>query len=255
MGKNIVVKQISNPGLSFTENTNDKLILMADAIFQNPSQIMSYQEFQDFVMDKNIFSNSYIRSFIPFLYNLGFINSYNEINFSSFFTKLGLSYIDILKTIKKVDSSDESLAYAKKELNIIKSDIISLGLLNMRNTSFKFFDKYCDILYFLKKYNTINRDEFNIIQFCKQNNLKVQDYITSYRENPHEFIISILDNSNQIVDYKRNNAYNYFIALLAEEQCNFVAKIDQHNYKLNYERIKLINSILEERKEIEGEQI
>ena len=69
MEKNIIVRQISNPGLSFTENINDKIILMSEVVFQNQTQKMSYQQFQQYIIDRGIFSGSYIRSFIPFLYN------------------------------------------------------------------------------------------------------------------------------------------------------------------------------------------
>ncbi len=253
MEKNIIVRQISNPGLSFTENINDKIILMSEVVFQNQTQKMSYQQFQQYIIDRDVFSGSYIRSFIPFLYNLGLINNYSEISFSNFFTKLGLSYIEIIKTIKKINFSNEELSDTKNYLNTIKSDIIVLGLLNMRNSTFEYFDKYCDILQFLKKYNTINREEFNILQFCKQNSLNDYEYINGYRTNPENFKISILDNRNEIVDYRTNNAYNYFIALLSEEQCNFVNKVNQNNYKLNYDRISLIDSILAERESMEGE--
>lgn len=253
MEKNIITRQISNPGLSFTDNINDKIILMSEVIFKNSNLVMNYQEFQNYIIEKNIFSGSYIRSFIPFLYNLGLINNYREINFSVFFTKLGLSYIEIIKTIKVANLSNEKLDDIKKSLNTIKSDIIVLGLLNMKDSISEYFDKYCDILQFMKKYNTINREEFNILQFCKQNNLDDHEYINSYRANPENFKISILDNRNEIVDYRTNNAYSYFIALLSEEQCNFVIKTNQNNYKLNYNRISLIDSILSERVVMKGE--
>lgn len=253
MEKNIIMRQISNPGLSFTDNINDKIILMSEVIFRNSNLVMNYQEFQNYIIQKNIFSGSYIRSFIPFLYNLGLINNYREINFSAFFTKLGLSYIEIIKTIKVANHSNEKLDDIKKSLNTIKNDIIVLGLLNMKDSISEYFDKYCDILQFIKKYNTINREEFNILQFCKQNHLDDHEYITSYRANPENFKISILDNRNEIVDYRTNNAYNYFIALLSEEQCNFVIKANQNNYRLNYNRISLIDSILSERVAKKGE--
>lgn len=253
MEKNIIVKQISNPGLSFTQNVNDKIILISEVIFQNQTQRMNYQDFQQYIIEKNIFSGSYIRSFIPFLYNLGLINNYKEISFSNFFTKLGLSYIEIIKTIKKTNSINEELSDIKNYLNTIKSDIIILGLLNLKNSIFEYFDKYCDILQFLKKYNTISREEFYIMQFCKQNGLNDNEYISNYRSNSEIFKINILDNNNEIVDYRTNNAYNYFIALLSEEQCNFVNKVNHNNYKLNYDRINIIDNILAEREAMEGE--
>ena len=60
MEKNIIVRQISNPGLSFTENINDKIILMSEVVFQNQTQKMSYQQFQQYIIDRGIFSGSTI---------------------------------------------------------------------------------------------------------------------------------------------------------------------------------------------------
>lgn len=248
MKDKIILRQISNPGISFTTNVNKKLISMSDVILKNIDLKLNYSEFQELMIHNDIFSGSYIRSFIPFLYNVGIINDYNkEICFNDFFTDLGKSYIEIIRTIYTVQENGGN-ELSINELLKIKSDLIALSLSFMCKSSYKFFVKYYDILCFVKEFETINREEFYIMEYCIENGLDKKTFITNYREKNMNFEINVLDNNDQLVDYHSNNAYNYFIALLADEQCNFVNKIDNNNYKINNNRIQIINSIIEEYK-------
>ena len=247
---NIVLKQISNPGVSFTKDANKKLIGISDLLLENQNIEINYQEFQNKVIETGLFSGSYIRSFIPFLYNAGIINDYTKkIVFNNFFTDLGNAYIKLIKTIDSVhndNSSNTNLVLLEQ----IKSDLVVRCLLHMIKTNYKFVDKYCNILIYLKEFKTINREEFYIMQFCIENSINISDYISKYRNYPTEFKISLLDNNDEIVE--NNNAYNYFIALLLSEQCNLIVKVDQSNCKLNESRIDIIDSIINEY-ELRGE--
>ncbi len=246
MNDKIILKQISNPGISFTTNVNEKLLSMSTVILKNIDLKLNYSEFQELMIKNDVFSGSYIRSFIPFLYNVGIIRDYNkEICFNNFFTDLGKSYIEIIGVLYKVQENDsDQLNIA--ELLRIKSDLIALSLSFMCKSSYKFFVKYYDILCFVKEFETINREEFYIMEYCIENNLDKKVFVNNYREKKIDFEISVLDNNGQLVDYHSNNAYNYFIALLSDEQCNFVNKIDSTNYRINNNRIQIINSIIDE---------
>lgn len=240
---NIVLKQISNPGISFTKDMNSKLLSMYEIMQDNSSFEKNYQEFQQFMISNNLFTGSYIRSFIPFLYNVGIVKNYSKIiKFNDFFTPKGKAYILILKNLKITYKYDTPKFKNTLDcMNNIKNDLIALFLNNMIKSNYKFYDKYCDILIFLKNFKTINREEFYIMEYCKQNSLNLSEFINNYRINKEDIKINIIDNSENIVSYRNNNAFNYYIALLSKEQCNFVVKIDQSNYNLNTSRLNLID--------------
>ena len=91
----IILNQISNPGISFTNDVNEKILALYDFSKQKINDSCTYQQFQEELINNNLFSGSYIRSFIPFLYNAGMINDYtNIINFNNLFTKNGVLKMD-----------------------------------------------------------------------------------------------------------------------------------------------------------------
>ena len=240
--KKILLNQISNPGISFTKDVNDKMISLYDYLNENKNNTCSYQDFQKDLIEKNIFSGSYIRSFIPFLYNTGMINNYNEnIKYSNFFTKNGALYV---KTIFNIKQGNDNNIDIEKLVNI-KNDLLCMSLDYMIKNNYKFYDKYLDILKFVKEYKTINREEFYILEYCLQNNIDYHNDIENYRSN-NSYDIYIKSNNEEILSYRSNNAFNYLVAFLADDQCNYIKKADQSNYRLNYDRELFIDSVLEQ---------
>ncbi len=240
--KKILLNQISNPGISFTKDVNDKMISLYVYLNENKNNNCSYQDFQKDLIEKNIFSGSYIRSFIPFLYNTGMINNYNEnIKYSNFFTKNGALYV---KTIFNIKQGNDNNIDIEKLVNI-KNDLLCMSLDYMIKNNYKFYDKYLDILKFVKEYKTINREEFYILEYCLQNNIDYHNDIENYRSN-NSYDIYIKSNNEEILSYRSNNAFNYLVAFLADDQCNYIKKADQSNYRLNYDRELFIDSVLEQ---------
>ena len=237
----INVKSISNPGISFTDDVNEKLILLYQYVEENKGRQVTYSEFQTELIENKIFINSYIRSFIPFIRNFGIINEYSSVDYNNFFTSTGKLYIENLIDCAsvKVISEEEISNYFKRT----KENILCLCLDYLCENKISYFEKYLDILYYVKKYNKICKNEFYIYEYCKVNKIKCDELIKMYRENPNSIEIRIVGRHNKDVE---NNAFNYFIALLSEEQCNYVCKIDQMYYKINSERIRLVDSILNE---------
>lgn len=235
----IKLEAISNPGISFTEDVNIKLISLYTFVQENKNRKVTYSDFQTELINSKIFSGSYIRSFIPFIRNFGIINDYREVNYNDFFTSIGKMYIENLidyYNIKDIQN-EEILTYLKRN----KEDIICLFLDYLCKNKHKYFEKYLDILYFVKKYNKICKTEFYIYEYCKINKINSDELIKNYRENPDSFEIKFVDKDNNEIG---NNAFNYFIALLSEEQCNYVCKSTQSYYQINNQRVDLINSIL-----------
>ena len=245
----IILNQISNPGISFTKDVNEKMLTLYDYISSNNNMNCSYQDFQDNLISNNIFTGSYIRSFIPFLFNSGMINDYtNGIKYNNFFTKNGLLYIKTINNLKNADENNIDLS----KLTAIKNDLLCLSLDYMLKNNYKFIDKYLDILEFVKKYKTINREEFYIMEYCIQNNIDYENYIEQYRNDNQNFEIMIKTNNDEILSYRSNNAFNYLIAFLAEEQCNYVIKYNQGDYMINKNREEFVDSILNQSKKENG---
>lgn len=237
----IVLNQISNPGISFTKDVNEKMISLYLYLKENEQKECSYQDFQQDLIEKDIFSGSYIRSFIPFLFNTGMINNYTAlINYSNFFTRNGILYVKTILNIKK--ASENNVDFEK--LTNIKNDLLCISLDYMIKIKYKFFEKYLDILSFIKEYRTINREEFYILEYCKQNDYDYHKFIEINRNSPGYYDIYIKTNNDEILSYRSNNAFNYLIAFLAEEQCNYVKKANQSDYQINLKREKFIDSIL-----------
>ena len=235
----IKLDTISNPGISFTEDVNQKLISLYLFAEQNKKREITYAELQTELIDNGIFSGSYIRSFIPFMRNFGVINDYSKIIYDEFFTKIGKMYIEsIINYYNIKEIKDEKMEKLQKQ-NI--ADILCLFLDYLCKNKNKYFEKYLDILYFVKKYNKICKNEFYIYEYCKVNKIDCDELIKKYRDNSETIEIKFFDENNNEIE---NNAFNYFIALLSDEQCNYVCRSNQNYYEINREREDLINSIL-----------
>ena len=51
-------------------------------------------------------------------------------------------------------------------------------------------------------------------------------------------------NNDEVLSYRSNNAFNYLIAFLSEEQCNYLKKLNHGDYIINEEREKFIDLVL-----------
>ena len=102
----------------------------------------------------------------------------------------------------------------------------------MIKSKYKFYDKYLDILKFIKKYRTINREEFYIMEYCLQNSYNYDDYINAYRNESKQYDIYINSNNDEVLSYRSNNAFNY------------LKKLNQGDYIINEEREKFIDLVL-----------
>lgn len=236
----IIINQISNAGLSLTKDTNKKLIEMYN-VLEKSSKTMKYQEFQSIMIENNIFSGSYIRSVIPFIYSLGIINDYNhEIEFKTFFTRLGISYIKILQTIADIDENSDIMS----NLISIKQDIIVSMLKYMKDTNAKYVNEYMEVLKYVLKNKKINRDEFFLMEYCIENKIDNFNFINTYRNDKDYYTMKIRKNDGEISDYTSNNAFNYVIALLV--QADLLCKFDGNYYVINQARIGMINDFIKE---------
>ena len=239
MSQRIVLKPINNPGISFTKETNNKLLGLNEILNNDKDKVMSYAQFQELLINEGIFSGSYIRSFIPFLFNLGMINEYSTISFNSFFTDLGEAYVSSLKLIEDSNENEDAIQ--------MKQNILLFSLEYMKYSECKYYSNYIDILKFVKKFNTINREEFFINEYCIQNNISSDQMIDEYRKNNTNYDIYILNGDGEEMTYRNNNSFNYFIAYLGDDQTKLVCKQDQNNYVINNNKLEIINELIKDK--------
>lgn len=239
MSQRIVLKPINNPGISFTKETNNKLLGLNEILNNDKDKVMSYAQFQELLINEGIFSGSYIRSFIPFLFNLGMINEYSTISFNSFFTDLGEAYVSSLKLIEDSNENEDAIQ--------MKQNILLFSLEYMKYSECKYYSNYIDILKFVKKFNTINREEFFINEYCIQNNISNDQMIDEYRKNNTNYDIYILNGDGEEMTYRNNNSFNYFIAYLGDDQTKLVCKQDQNNYVINNNKLEIINELIKDK--------
>jgi hypothetical protein len=196
------------------------------------------------LIQNGIFSGSYCRSFLPFLYNCGFTDSYDkEFHINQYFTKYGESYLKILKSISDINSDNN----VSKKIEVLlqlykaKAGILKLALINMKKNNYTHFNLYKTFLEFICKYRTINKEEFYINQFYIQKNTVVPEKIISdYRNGTIQLKEIIGKEPFELI----SNPYTYCKGFLAEEQCNLVVKDQNGNYKINQSEIDFIKEII-----------
>lgn|GEM_PF-5658550 len=234
---------VSNPGISFTEETNNKLLKMKE-LLENLNKKKNYLGLQELLIQNGIFSGSYCRSFLPFLYNCGFTRSYEkEFHINQYFTKYGESYLKILKSISEINS-DNNLSKKTEvllQLYEARAEILKLALINMKKNNYTHFNLYKTFLEFIYKYSTINKEEFYINQFYIQKNEVVPEkIIRNYRNETIKLKEVIGKESSELL----NNPYTYCKGFLAEDQCKLVIKDHNGNYKINESEIDFIKEII-----------
>ena len=249
----IKLYSVSNPGISFTEDVDLKLISLYEYVKRNKEKRKSYSDFQDELINEQIFSGSYIRSFIPFLHNFGVIKDYEVVNYSDFFSMNGEMYIkNIINYYNLRKTLESNEVYNNKLLKMLKRNkeyFLCLFLDYYCENKIKYYEDYLDILYFVTKYGKISKDEFYLYKYCKINKLNSDEIINKYRMEPDTFKITFQDkNGNEIT----NNAFNYFIAFLSEGQCNYLVKTNHNYYQMNESRRSFVDSMINEYMDFRG---
>ena len=177
-------------GFSFTEKYMNAIVGIHDIINEIVGTVdfVSYQDFQDIIAKKGISKPSEIRMIIPFLDKAKIVNHRNLIRSTTritsvlidefFFTSFGLEFINILKLRQKDDLSNKEVS---NKIENLFNKIGFLLFMNLCKTESEYI--YKAIFGFLKKYNTINHDEFYILTTAIESNAKstLEHNILKYR--------------------------------------------------------------------------
>ena len=178
-------------GFSFTHKYKKAIISFFEFITElGDIGIVSYQDLQTMIANKGVSDESEIRMIIPFLVKAQVISEKNCIKTSTgtrirqlvidnnFFTEQGIEFIKILKMeINKDISLDKEIILRIEKLYHKAGMVLFLSLCKSDDYIYR------ELFFFLKKYKSIDKNEFyiltNSIEKSKKN--KLEEIILKYR--------------------------------------------------------------------------
>ena len=225
------VEGCSNPGLSFTQKYKKAIINIYDFLHNDctPGKY-DYSVFQNLISSSISSDNSEIRMIIPFLIKLGVINHENIIKGGSrirviivndsLFTLEGICFISFLKIELKSDDLSEEQQLIVRRI-YAKFGVILFNYLLVSDDVI-----YRDLYSFLKKYETVDKNEFFILTDCRKKDR--MDMLDSIINNYRSKIIS----PNDIEPISNINTFQYITSFLL--QLNILKKNHDDMLSLSY---------------------
>ena len=180
-------------GFSFTTKYKTAIISLYDMVNElGDIGIVSYQDLQERIANKGVSDESEIRMIIPFLIKSNVINEANCIKTTTgtrlrkliinkdFFTESGVEFIKVLALEINKENSEDNEVREKIEALYHKA-----GLFLYLNLCKSVDYIYKELFFFLKKYTSIDKNEFYLLTDCIENCRKDQldELITNYRQN------------------------------------------------------------------------
>lgn len=205
----------SNAGFSLTDIRKEQILELAEWVVKHREDSKkTYKQIQSEIeKESEHLDSSKVRMLVPFLRKMGYVN--NEgfeqknslISLKEFFTDEGICFVEYLKMVSKIILLD------KKDIeNKIKEVNGLFNMINMINLVNNGEEIYIDTIGFLKKYRTMDKNEFFIMTTLKnryegEHYIKMLDKaICKYRKGAFKRIEII----------KHQNAYNYVKSFLIE---------------------------------------
>ena len=205
----------SNAGFSLTDIRKEQILELAEWVVNHREDSKkTYKQIQSEIeKESEHLDSSKVRMLVPFLRKMGYVN--NEgfeqknslISLKEFFTDEGICFVEYLKMVSKIILLD------KKDIeNKIKEVNGLFNMINMINLVNNGEEIYIDTIEFLKKYRTMDKNEFFIMTTLKkryegEHYIKMLDKaICKYRKGAFKRIEII----------KHQHAYNYVKSFLIE---------------------------------------
>lgn len=205
----------SNAGFSLTDVRKEQILELAEWVEKHREDSKkTYKQIQNEIeRESEHLDSSKVRMLVPFLRKMGYVN--NEgfeqknllISLKEFFTDEGICFVEYLKMVSKIILLDKDDIENKiKEVNGLFNMINMINLVNNGEGI------YIDTIEFLKKYRTMDKNEFFIMTTLK-------------KRHEGEYYIKMLDKAickyrkgafKRIEIIKHQNAYNYVKSFLIE---------------------------------------
>ncbi len=179
-------------GFSFTSKYKLAIISLSNMIDElGAIGVIDYQDLQSRIANKGISDESEIRMIIPFLVKANVINENNCIKTSTgsrirkliidenFFTDQGVEFIKVLQLECNKESTNDPEVIEKIDALYHKAGMY-LFLSLCKSSDYI----YRELFYFLKKYKTIDKNEFYLLTNSYENSQmdKLPDLVDNYRK-------------------------------------------------------------------------
>lgn len=222
----------SNAGFSLTDVRKEQILELAEWVGKHREDSKkTYKQIQNEIeKESKHLDSSKVRMLVPFLRKMGYVNNKgfeqknSLISLKEFFTDEGICFIEYLKMVSKIILLDKNDIENKiKKVNGL------FNMLNMINLINNGEEIYIDTIEFLKKYRTMDKNEFFLMTTLKKRHegeqyIKILDKaIYKYRKGAFKRIEII----------KHQNAYNYVKSFLIETNLiiqleNFIRLNDEY---------------------------
>lgn len=229
----------SNAGFSLTEVRKEQILELSEWVDNHIlDDKKTYKQIQDEIEKECMhLDGSKVRMLVPFLRKMGYVKNdgFEQRNsfivLKNFFTAEGKSFIEYLKLIQKI------VLLEREDINKKVTEIDELfNIMNMINLVSNGENIYIEIIEFLKKYVTMDKNEFFLMTTLKnkyqgeQYNMMLNKAVEKYRKKAFKRI--------EIV--KHQNAYNYVKSFMVET--NLVVQ-DGTLLKLNEKYLNMLSNI------------
>lgn len=261
----VKTKNTSSPGASFTDNTNNVMLLIYDWIKENKNLVISFREFRTRIENEKGINDNNNRNIFPLLKNCGLVNyiDKHELNVDDFFTNEGIAYVDILESIEIIKSAkdidDETKIKSIENYKIILQEYVNIALEKLvLNTNINYLQPFLDFILYLLEFKEIDKTEFAYMISIRENyNIKetfdiIRENINEYRKGDLNINVSVEIRNDNNIKAKTSKthrdegiafitSYGYFSSLL--EQAGLIVKIDNRRYMVCAEKIENLKKL------------
>ncbi|MCE5220248.1 MAG: hypothetical protein LLF98_02990 [Clostridium sp.] len=230
----------SNAGFSLTEVRKEQILELSEWVNNNIlNNDMTYKQIQNEIEKECIhLDGSKVRMLVPFLRKMGYVKNdgFEQKNsfiiLKDFFSEEGKCFIEYLKLEKKI------VLMERKDINKKIEEVNELfNIMNMINLVSNGEEIYIETLQFLKKYRTMDKNEFFFMT-----TLKGKYEGEQYRQMLDKAIRKYRDKAFKRIEIvKHQNAYNYVKSFLIE--ANLVIQED-NLLKLSKKYLTILDTIV-----------
>lgn len=234
--KSVSISNLSSPGASFTEHTDDTMVSCFDYVSGMADASMPFMEFQDRLYREKKINKSNLRCILPMLRFAGLVSYGTNVIKASFFTELGTQYVTVAKLLNKIRSTEELSLNVEglKKAQALKAKFLRYALaIIIKNDKCKYADGLRQVFRYLQRFDFIDKREFACLVYSIQSGAKdpvenVEPLILSCRSGKPINIKMIARNDakgviEEVGSLSWLTCYNYLLALI--EQAGVVKSV------------------------------
>lgn len=258
----ITVQNPSSPGAMFSNNTNDVLKRIYDWIIENDYPFLSFREMRNRLASEKGINDNNARNIYPLVRNCDFVSYAKNENISTnaFFTRTGLAYVKLLKTIDLINEdstySESRKRDALSQVNKTIEGLVYLGIEQLLKKDSNYKADFKNTIKYIISYGKISKKEFALLLYS-YNHLsesELNECVRKYREALIDIEVSVdvrndINLRNSSGNQRRNEgieyltAYGYYTGLLC--QAGLIDKNDDY-FIINNDKRDYLQHLVED---------